>query len=266
MVRKRPTIADLRANKGKYQYSMLRVETLDELAAAEAAGIDMCSVPPEMLTDTDARQIAPSVFLQPGLNFYEIGTADDFLRFAFKMLKHGADAIYCSAGYPTLKRLADDNVPVIGHVGLCPSRCTWTGGFRAVGKTAESAMGIWDAVKRLEDVGAVGAEMEVVPPEVAAEISKRTPLFMISMGSGTGCDAQYLFTDDLLGQNRGHVPRHARKYRDFAKEFDRLQAERIAAFKEYHADVQSGAFPKASEVVPVEAAELKKLISLLPKA
>ena len=49
MAKKRPTIADVRANKGKYQYTMMRVESWEELAAAEAAVIDMCSVPPELL-------------------------------------------------------------------------------------------------------------------------------------------------------------------------------------------------------------------------
>ena len=48
--------------------------------------------------------------------------------------------------------------------------------------------------------------MEVVPFEVASEISKRMELLVISMGSGNGCDAQYLFAEDILGTNRGHVP------------------------------------------------------------
>jgi 3-methyl-2-oxobutanoate hydroxymethyltransferase len=266
MPRKRPTVADVRANKGKYKYTMLRVETLDELAAAEAAGIDMCSVPPEMMCDPRFRDIAPSVFAIPGVPFFELGTTDDFIRWAFRMLKHGADAVYCSASFEVVRRLSDESVPVIGHVGLIPSKCTYTGGFKAVGKTAESAMNVWDMVKKYEEAGVFGAEIEVVPPEVAAEISERTPLFMISMGSGTGCDAQYLFACDVLGDNRGHVPRHAKRYRNFAAEFDRLQQERIAAFKEYARDVESGTFPEKSQVVPVAVEELAKFRKMLPKA
>ena len=152
--------------------------------------------------------------------------------------------------------MADDTIPVIGHVGLIPSRATWTGGFKAVGKTADTAMQVFEAVKQLEAAGAFGAEIEVVPVEVAEAISERTSLIMLSMGAGTGCDAQYLFAEDILGQNRGHMPRHSKVYRNFAAEYDRLQAERIAAFSEYVADVNSGAYPEDRHVVRMDPNEL----------
>ncbi|MER8438532.1 3-methyl-2-oxobutanoate hydroxymethyltransferase [Mesorhizobium sp. M1312] len=256
MSRKRPTIADLRAMKGKRQLTMLRVLTMDEAEAAERAGIDIVSVPPELVLNPQYRDAAPSLFTMPGDNFYEIGTADDFARWAFRLYKASADAVYCSAGFATVKRLADDNIPVIGHVGLIPSRATWTGGFKAVGKTADSAMQIFEAVKQYEAAGAVGAEIEVVPVEVAKAISERTSLIMLSMGAGTGCDAQYLFADDILGQNRGHMPRHSKVYRNFAAEYDRLQAERIAAFSEYVADVNSLAYPEERHVVHMDPDQL----------
>lgn len=264
--RKRPTVADVRAMKGKYQYTMLRVETLDELEAAEKAAIDMVSVPPEMMCDPRFREVAPSVFAVPGLNYYEVGTTDDFLRWAFRMIKAGADAVYCSASFQTVRRLADEAIPVIGHVGLIPSKRTWTGGFKAVGKTADSALKIWEDVKNYEAAGAFGAEIEVVPTEVATEISKRTALFMVSMGAGTGCDSQYLFAEDVLGSNRGHYPRHAKRYRDFAREYDRLQSERIAAFSEFSNDVASGAYPEAEHLVGIDKTEFKKFIAKLPRA
>ncbi|TIP14447.1 3-methyl-2-oxobutanoate hydroxymethyltransferase [Mesorhizobium sp.] len=256
MSRKRPTIADLRAMKGKRQLTMLRVLTMDEAEAAERAGVDIVSVPPELVLNPQYRDAAPSLFTMPGDNFYEIGTADDFVRWAFRLYKASADAVYCSAGFATVKRLADDNIPVIGHVCLIPSRATWTGGFKAVGKTADSAMQIYDAVKQYEAAGAVGAEIEVVPVEVAKAISERTSLIMLSMGAGTGCDAQYLFADDILGQNRGHMPRHSKVYRNFAAEYDRLQAERIAAFSEYVADVNSLAYPEDKHVVHMDPDQL----------
>ena len=256
MSRKRPTVADLRAMKGKRQLTMLRVLTMDEAEAAERAGVDIVSVPPELVLNPQYRDAAPSLFTMPGDNFYEIGTADDFVRWAFRLYKASADAVYCSAGFATVKRLADDAIPVIGHVGLIPSRATWTGGFKAVGKTADSAMQIYEAVKQYEAAGAVGAEIEVVPVEVAKAISERTSLIMLSMGAGTGCDAQYLFADDILGQHRGHMPRHSKVYRNFAAEYDRLQAERIAAFSEYVADVNSLAYPEDKHVVHMDPAQL----------
>lgn len=266
MSRKRPTVADIRASKGKRQLTMLRVMTIEEAEAAERAGIDIVSIPPELLLHPEYRDAAPSLFSMTGDNFFEFGTQDDFVRWAFGMYKNSADAIYCSAGFPTVKRLAEDNIPVIGHVGLVPSRATWTGGFKAVGKTADSAMKVWEKVKKYEEAGAFGMEIEVVPPDIAAEISKRTPLFMISMGAGTGCDCNYLFSDDVLGQNRGHVPKHAKVYRNFAAEYDRLQQERIAAFREFHNDVQSRAFPEPAQVVKSIPGELEKFKALLAKS
>jgi 3-methyl-2-oxobutanoate hydroxymethyltransferase len=266
VVKKRPTIADIRAQKGKYQYSKIHLEDWEELAAAEQAGIDILSIPPHMMLDPRLREFAPTAFVIPGMSIYDHpGTTDDFLRWGYKMVSAGADAVYCPASFQTVRRMADEGIPVIGHVGLIPSKCTWTGGYKAVGKTAESAIDIWKMVKEYEEAGAFGAEIEVVPPDIAAEISKRTSLFMISMGSGSGCDAQYLFSTDILGENRGHVPKHAKVYRNFAAESERLQRERIAAFKEYAADVQSGAFPEAGQLVKSNLKVLESFKILLEK-
>ena len=265
MARARPTVADLRSMRGKRQLTMLRVLTLEEAEAAERAGVDMASIPPALMLDPRFRDAAPSLFSVPGDNFYEIGTADDFIRWAFPLYKAGADAVYCSASYATVKALADENIPVIGHVGLIPSRKTWTGGFKAVGKTAASALQILEAVRKYEAAGAFGAEIEVVPIEVADEICKRTSLFMISMGAGTGGDAQYLFAEDVLGQNSGHTPRHSKVYRNFAAEFERLQRERVAAFKEFVEDVNSGAYPEPRHVVRMAPNELALFKQKLPK-
>jgi len=266
MSRKRPTIADLRAIKGKRQLTMLRVMTLEEAEAAEKAGVDIVSIPPELILNPHYRDAAPSLFSMPGDNFYEIGTADDFVRWSFRMYKAGADAVYCSASYATVKRMADEAIPVIGHVGLIPSRRTWTGGFKAVGKTADTALQIFEAVKQLEAAGAFGAEIEVVPAEIAEAISKRTSLFLLSMGAGAGCDAQYLFAEDILGQNRGHMPRHSKVYRNFAAEYDRLQRERIAAFSEYVADCNAGAYPEDKHIIHMDPGELDAFLKKVDAA
>lgn len=263
MSRTRPTIADLRAIRGTRQLSMLRVLTLEEAEAAERAEIDIVSIPPDLMLNPEYRDAAPSLFSMPGDNFFEIGGPDEFLRWSFQMYRAGADAVYCSAGFGTVKKMADEAIPVIGHVGLIPSRATWTGGFKAVGKTAQSAMEILEAVRKYEAAGAFGAEIEVVPVEVADAICKRTSLFLISMGAGTGCDAQYLFADDILGQTRGKVPRHGKTYRDFTAEYARLQDERIAAFKEFKADVDSTAYPEDKHIVNMDPAELDAFLAQL---
>ncbi len=263
MTRKKPTVADLRGLKGKRQLTMLRVMSLDEAAAAETAGIDIVSVPPELVSHPHYRDVAPTLFSMTGKTHLEAGTRDDFHRFACQMMLSGADAIYCSGGLGTVEALAREHIPVVGHVGLVPSRATWTGGFRAVAKTADAAMALLAEVQAYEAAGAFALEVEVVPDAVATAISARTSLLLWSMGAGAGCDAQYLFAEDILGMNRGHTPRHSKVYRNFAVEFDRLQAERIAAFREYIADVADGSYPADGHLVKMADAELARFQLLL---
>ena len=90
--------------------------------------------------------------------------------------------------------------------------------------------------------------------------SKRLPP---SPRAGAGCAAQYLFAGDVLGTNRGRYPRHAKRYRDLAAEFDRIQNERIAAFREYAQDIQSGAYPAREHIVGVDGDELRKFEAFL---
>ena len=84
---------------------------------------------------------------------------------------------------------------------------------------------------------------------IAKAIAERTNLFLISMGAGASGHAQYLFTDDVLGQNRGKIPRHAKTYANFAAEYDRLQDMRVAAMQRYVADVHGGAYPAPQHLV-----------------
>jgi 3-methyl-2-oxobutanoate hydroxymethyltransferase len=266
MTRKRPTVADLRALKGKRQLTMLRFFSLEEAEAAEQAGIDIVSVPPELLTHPDYRKVAPSLFSMTGKTHLEYGSREEYLKYCGEMIQAGADAMYCSGSLDTVAFLAREHIPIVGHVGLVPSRATWTGGFRAVGKTAEAALALYEECKAYEAAGAFAVEIEVVPVEVATEISKRVNMLLWSMGSGPGCDAQYLFAEDILGTNRGHMPRHAKVYRHFAAEFERLQVERIKAFKEYITDVEAGAYPENQHIVQMADAELKRFKeSLLAK-
>lgn len=255
MTSMRPTVADLLAEKGQRQRTNVYVDSLAEAVAAAEAGIDIITVQDSIMSD-DYRLAAPDAFMVAGLEYGVHVTTNDYLRAGFAMMELGADAVWSAASLDTISRMRAEGIPVVGHVGLIPARRTWTGGFRAVGKTAESAMSVFEQTKALEEAGAFAAEIEVVPAPVATAISARTSLYMISMGSGGGCDAQYLFSTDVLGTNRGHVPRHAKQYRNLAAEEDRLQAERVAAFSEYVADVASGAFPDDSRLVPIADEEL----------
>lgn len=245
----RLTVKDLLDQRGKHTFAMLRVETLAEAEAAARAGVELLSVPPAMVHDRRFREVAPDAFIFPGDNFYEIGTTDDFLHWAFPLYKRGADAFYCSGSMATIRAMADHGLPVCGHVGLIPAKATWTGGFKAVGKTLESAKLVWQQVRAAEQAGAFAVEIEVVPHSITKAIAEKTKLFLISMGAGPAGHAQYLFTDDVLGQNRGRVPRHAKVYADFAAEEDRLQQMRIDAMSRFAHDVHDGDYPSAQYLV-----------------
>lgn len=250
----RLTVRDLLDARGKHQFAMLRVETIEEAEAAARAGVELLSVPPAMILDGRFREVAPDCFAFPGDNFYEIGGTEDFLKWAFPLYKHGADGFYCSGSLTTIRAMTDHGLPVCGHVGLIPSKRTWTGGFKAVGKTLETAQLVWQQVKAAEAAGAFAVEIEVVPHSITRAIAERTDLFLISMGAGAAGHAQYLFTDDVLGQNTGRIPRHAKVYADFAAEQARLQAMRVEAMEHFVRDVHEGDYPAAQYLVDCDAA------------
>lgn len=250
MNRSRRTVADVRALRGVKQLSMIHIESIDEARAAAAARIDMLSIE-QPIWNAPMRDAAGDCFVFAGLLFGHLQTTDDYLRAAHDAVLLGADAVYCAASLQIIERLAAEGIPVCGHTGLIPSRRTWTGGFKAVGKTLDTAKLVYRQVKDLESAGAFAAEIEVVPDRIATEIHQRTSVVLLSMGAGAGCDAQYLFSTDLLGYTNGHTPRHAVQYRNFRAELDRLQQERTAAFTEFNADVTSGAYPQEAHMVPV---------------
>jgi len=258
----RPTVADIRSAKGKRELTMLYVETPDEAAAAAAAGIDMLSIIAPLWT-AKMRAAAGDCFVQIGLLYGELVTQEEYQRAAHRAMQAGGDCVYCASSISTIKALAEDGIPVVSHVGLIPSKATWTGGFKAVGKTAESALKIFQQVAQLENVGCFGVELEVVPDRVAQELSKRTNLVLLGMGAGPHADAQYLFAEDVLGQTTGHKPRHAKTYRNFRAEFDRLQQERIAAFREFKGDVDSANYPGTAHLVTITDIEFDKLLARL---
>ena len=268
MYHNRPHVQDIQNMKARGEkISMLFVTTPEEAEAAAAAGIHMLSIESRFFTP-EMREAAGDCFVQVGLpvgawGTFEgrnLATAEDYLRAAFHYSGIGGDCFYCAASFDTQKVLCDNHIPVVAHVGLIPGLITWTG-WRAVGKTADEALKVWHTVKRLEEIGCFGAELEVVPDRLGEWISKNTKMIMLGMGAGPGADAQYLFTEDVLGHGANHKPRHAKQYRDFKSEFDRLQKERIAAFKEFKADVDTGVYPQPEHVVPIKDNEFEDFLN-----
>ncbi len=258
------TVKDLFALKGVRKMTQINVHTEREAAACEAAGIDMI-ITWERSPIEEFRAAAPETFFTAGLVYGTYANADEAIRASFKLMERGADAIYCPMSLPVVEALAREAIPVHGHVGFVPYKRTWTGGFKAVGKDAVGAIDVFKRAKAYADAGAIAIEVELVPVPVAKEITDRIDIITVAMGAGTVCDAQYLFAKDILGYNDGHIPRHARTYRDHAAEHARLHQDAIAAFGEFKADVEAESFPGEGNVLKMTESEREAFLEKLDR-
>jgi 3-methyl-2-oxobutanoate hydroxymethyltransferase len=251
----------VRALKGVRQLTELNVQSTDHAAAAEAAGIDI--IVSGSRADLPARRAAArATHFCFGLVYGHHVNADEAKRAAFDALEAGADSIYCAAHFDIIAAMAREGIPVVGHAGLVPQKARLTG-YRAFGRTPGEARALMQTIRRYEDAGAFAVELEVVAEPVATAIARATPLTVISMGSGAGCDVQYLFSVDVLGETTGRIPRHSRVYDDFALEYKRLHDRRVKAFAAFSADVAGGQFPAMSELVALKPAEADALAAFL---
>ena len=246
------TIKDLRDQKGR----RVLVETLpftpEEAAAAEEAGIDTMKVrfdPRNPAPAAAIRKAAPNTFMSFSVPLAVAASETEAVRIGYQAMELGADAIMCQWSPRFIAAATEAGVPVQGHAGLVPRKSTWTGGLRAVGKTLDEALWVYREIKRLEEAGAWAVEVEVIPEALLREISKRTTLLTSSIGAGGGGDIQFLFAEDLLGNSGPPYPRHAKQYRNLHKLREAMQAERVAGFKDFIADVKSGGFPGPEHVV-----------------
>ena len=186
------------SREGTIQRTNVLVRTAHEAAAAEEAGIAIINTEFDPKLFPAIRAAAPTPFIVSGVLYGTRATTDDHLRAAGDLYNLGVEAMYCVASIEVISRLAAEGFPIMSHVGLIPSKRTWTGGFRAVGKTAAGALEIWNQVRRLEEAGAVGAEIEVVPHQ-----------------GGNGADIAVHGVDGIrVGLRRAvPLPRHDRVHR-----------------------------------------------------
>ena len=197
------------------------------------------------------RRGAPDVFIYASIphGMANISNAKA-VEGAMTALNNGADAVYYSGvSFERIRAMANEKVPVIGHAGMIPWHATWLGGCHAMGKTADDAYAVYEHALRMQEAGCFAIELECVPAEVAAEISKRLDILAVSMGSGCGCDGQYIFSHDMLGQHTNHYPRHSVRYEN--------QVERTgAALKEFVQDVQTGQIAQKQKTIRIAPEEL----------
>ena len=257
--RRNLTAADIRACKGVRTLTQTTANTVEEAAAAADSGIDMliCNAANVDLV----RQGAPHHFLTAALTIPDYPTDEDILRGALTALQKGADSVLTARRLAVVEMLANEDIPVMGHLGLVPRKSTWRGGLRAVGRTADEALALMQDFRDLENAGAFSVEAEVIPAEVMAAITPRTGLITVSLGSGPGGDVMYLFQNDICGENP--LPRHSRAFGNLAALADQMAVERRAALSAFRAASLDGSFPGPAENAKIPAAELDAFLTAL---
>ncbi len=254
------TVRDLLEAKGKRKLVLTTAFDTWTARAAEMAGVDMILAwgsnleHSKWVVDT-VRQGAPNTLIGTGVPSIGAYSSDaEALRLAGEIRSAGADILYCSGAIPErFAAMSRQKYPCVGHVGYLPVNNTWYGGPRAVGKTWDEALQVYNDTMALEKAGCIGVEMECVPAKVAEEITKRTKMLVFSMGSGANCDGQFLFASDLLGTNTGHYPRHSITYARF---FDAA----VDAFKRYKDDILSGAYPAQKHVINMKDDQFERFL------
>ncbi|MFT5138457.1 MAG: 3-methyl-2-oxobutanoate hydroxymethyltransferase [Lysobacterales bacterium] len=255
------TVADIVAQKSRdTPLSQVTASSAAEAAAAEAAGIEMVVCMSDFVPAL--REGSNKVFITAAIDFSGAVSDDDLLGTAYKALSDGADAVITARRFQAVRRIADEDIPVMGHLGFVPKKSTLYGGVRAVGKTAKEAISLMDQFHRLEEAGAFAVECELIPAAVMSVINQRSGLATISLGSGPDADVIFLFTSDICGESP-RQPRHARSYGDLAALHAQVNAERVRALSAFRADVKAGQYPGEAETANIDSQELEQFIKLI---
>ena len=183
---------------------------------------------------------------------------DDAVRNALRLVKEGgAEAIKLEGGHKRVqlvKRLVDEEIAVMGHIGLTPQSINKLGAYRVQGKTAVAARQLLDDALALEDAGAFAIVLEVVPREIAKLITETVSIPTIGIGAGLHCDIQVLVLHDMLGLSFGKLARFVRPYANLGE----VMTEAVSRYAD---DVRNGTYPSDDEsyALPAETAEELKL-------
>jgi 3-methyl-2-oxobutanoate hydroxymethyltransferase len=218
----------------------------------------------QSLYHTEAvRRGAPNTFVIGDMPFGSYhGSVNDAVQNAVQYHKKcGVDCIKLEGGTRvahTIRAIADNGMLVMGHVGLTPQSTGALGGFKAQGRTAESAMAIMDDAVAVWEAGAFSVLVEAVPPEVTQLITRELPIPVYGIGAGVDCDGQVMIVSDILGIFQAFTPKFVKKYAD-------LGAEMLKVFEAYIQDVRSGAFPAEEHTYRMIEGELDKLAKLRKK-
>ncbi|MFI6468811.1 3-methyl-2-oxobutanoate hydroxymethyltransferase [Streptomyces sp. NPDC050516] len=161
------------------------------------------------------------------------------LRSAMRLVKDaGVGAVKLEGGersHEQIRLLVDSGIPVMGHIGLTPQSVN-TLGYRVQGRGDEAAHQLLRDAKTVQDAGAFAIVLELVPAELAAEVTRILHIPTVGIGAGVECDAQVLVYTDMVGLTGGKTPR-------FSKQYMNLRESLGDAAKAFAGEVVGGAFP-----------------------
>jgi len=196
------------------------------------------------------RRGAPNTFVIGDMPFgsYQISD-EDAVNNACRFLKEAnVDAIKLEGGRRVISRIkaiSDSGIVVFGHIGLTPQSSGQLGGFKAQGRTIDSARELIKDALAIEEAGARALLLEAVPPEVTEYISKKLSIPVYSIGAGAPCDGQLIICGDMLGLFQAFTPKFVKKYANVAEII-------TEAFKEYISDVKNVKFPEDKHVYHIK--------------
>jgi 3-methyl-2-oxobutanoate hydroxymethyltransferase len=171
------------------------------------------------------------------------------------MAECGTDAVKLEGGArvaSTIEAITSAGIPVMAHIGLTPQSHTQLGGFKAQGRTAESARTLIEEAKILEGAGAFAILVECVPSEVASVIAERAEVPVYGIGSGASVDGQLLIVHDVLGLFERFTPKFVKRYANLAETL-------VDAFSSYCAEVKAGEFPQPEHFYSMRTGEIDLL-------
>ncbi|GGO80000.1 3-methyl-2-oxobutanoate hydroxymethyltransferase [Wenjunlia tyrosinilytica] len=162
------------------------------------------------------------------------------LRNAGRFLKEaGSGAVKLEGGarvLPQVETLVQAGIPVMAHLGLTPQSVHAFGGYPVQGRGNEASHKLLRDAKAMQDAGAFAVVLELVPAELAAEVTASLDIPTVGIGAGPDCDAQVLVWTDMAGMNSGRTPRFVKQYAD-------LRGVLSGAAKAFAEDVVGGAYP-----------------------
>ena len=169
---------------------------------------------------------------------YQASPEQGYLTAVRFMKEAGAHAVKLEGGEeiaPVIEKLTRGGIPTVAHIGFTPQSEHALGGYRVQGRGEAAARVLADA-RAVEAAGAFAVVMEMVPGEVAAQVTAELSVPTIGIGAGAGCDGQVLVWQDAFGLRAGRMPRFVKQYAD-------VRGVLLDAARAYADEVRTGTFP-----------------------